>query len=132
DYELVFKPCKKTLGSASETIAKLINNIDAAREKQITCRLSLRQISQIFSHLYQASSADEKKKILWNAWTKMTPVEIKFFLRILSRESMGIGFNREGMVSAISNAFEQEYSNVNRAYMLSGSIGQAAVLSKND
>lgn len=132
DYEKVFKPCRTALGSSSEAIEKLMNNIDAAREKRDPAQLSLRQVEEIYEKLYSLSSRADKQEVLTGAFSKMTPVEIKYFIRIMSQGSLRIGFESKSVVSAIAEAFGKEVDEVRYAHMITGSIGRAAVLSKND
>ncbi len=132
DYEKVFKPCKTALGSASEAIEKLMNNIEAAHEKRSPAHLRLPEVKDIFEQLYRASSRKEKQEILWNAWTKMEPVEIKYFLRILGQGSLRIGFETRSVISALSGAFDKKVKNVRYAHMITGSIGRTAVLCRQN
>jgi DNA ligase-1 len=132
DYEKVFKPCKTALGSSSEAIEKLIRNIDAARDKCEPAQLSLEEIEQYYQRLYEISSRADKQEILWEAWTKMTPVEIKYFIRIMTRGSLRIGFETRSIVSAIAEAFDKDVDEVRYVHMITGSIGRTAVLCKND
>lgn len=131
DYDNVFKPCRTALGSSSEAIEKLMNNIEAAREKRAPAQLSLEKIEEIYHDLYRASSRVDKQEILQEAWTKMTPVEIKYFIRIMSQGSLRIGFETRSVVSAIAEAFDKKVEDVRYVHMITGSIGRAAVLSKN-
>lgn len=132
DYEKVFKPCKNALGSASEAIEKLMNNLEAARNKRSYSNLSLTDVKDIFDQLYKASSRVEKQKILWDTWTKMEPVEIKYFLRILGQGSLRIGFETRSVISALAKAFGKKVERVRYAHMISGSIGRTAVLCRHN
>ena len=132
DYEKVFKPCKTALGSASEAIEKLMHNITAARNKRDPAPLSLRYIESLYENIYSVSSRAEKQQILRNAWKQMTPVEIKFFIRIMTRGSLRIGFETKSVVSALAKAFDKSVETVRYAHMITGSVGKTAVLCKND
>lgn len=132
DYEKVFKPCKTALGSASEAIEKLMNNIEAACEKRSPAHLSMSDVKEIFDRLYKASSRKEKQEILWNTWTKMEPVEIKYFLRILGQGSLRIGFDTRSVISALASAFDKKIKDVRYAHMITGSVGRTAVLCRQD
>ncbi|MEL7832526.1 ATP-dependent DNA ligase [Fodinibius sp. Rm-B-1B1-1] len=132
DYEKVFKPCKTALGSASEAIEKLMNNIEAARTKRQPNQLTLHQIESLYEDIHQVSSRDDKQEILCEAWRQMTPVEIKFFIRIMTRGSLRIGFETKSVISALAQAFAKELDSVRYAHMITGSIGKTAVLCKND
>ncbi|NIV11796.1 MAG: ATP-dependent DNA ligase [Aliifodinibius sp.] len=132
DYEKVFKPCKTALGSASEAIEKLMQNIEEAREKRKPAHLSLRDIEAIYKDIYSVSSRADKQQILRNAWKQMTPVEIKFFIRIMTRGSLRIGFETKSVVSALAKAFSKKVEEVRYAHMITGSIGKTAVLCEGD
>lgn len=131
DYEMVFKPSRVAIGSASETIQKLLENLPEARAKWSAENLSLTEIEAIYEELYITSSRDRKQQILQEAWTKMTPLETKFFLRILGGGSLRIGFETKSVVNAIAKAFDKELEAVRYAHMITGSLGETAVLAKN-
>ncbi|WP_440999633.1 ATP-dependent DNA ligase [Fodinibius sp. SL11] len=132
DYEKVFKPCKTALGSASEAIEKLMHNIEAAREKCEPGKLMLQEIESIYQEIYQVSSRADKQRILRRAWKQMTPLEIKFFIRIMTRGSLRIGFETKSVVSALAKAFGKNMDDVRYVHMITGSIGKTALLCKNN
>ncbi len=132
DYEKVFKPCKTALGSASEAIEKLMENIEAAQQKRSPAPLSLEAIQNTYQELFQLSSRAEKQEVLKSTWTQMTPVEIKYYIRIMSRGSLRIGSETKSVVSALAQAFRQQEEDVRYAHMITGSIGRTALLCKND
>ena len=132
DYEKVFKPCKTALGSSSEAIEKLMQNIQAVRQKREPAQLSLEQIEETYKSLYRASGRADKQEILRKAWTQMTPVEIKYFIRIMTQGSLRIGFETRSVVSAIAQAFDKNLDDVRYAHMITGSAGRTAVLCKNN
>lgn len=132
DYDLVFKPCRTATGSSSETIERLMNNIPEAIEKRVPGNLTLKQVDEIFDQLYAVSSRADKEKILWETWSRMTPVEIKYFIRMLSQGSLRIGFETRSVVAAIAKAFKKKREDVRYAHMITGSIGKTAVLAKHN
>ena len=132
DYDKVFKPCKTALGSASEAIEKLMGNLATAREKREPADLTLREVEQIYEALHRASTRVKKQEILRSAWKKMTPVEIKYFIRILTQGSLRIGFETRSITTAIAEAFNHPVDKVRYTHMITGSIGKTAVLGKND
>lgn len=131
-YEQVFKPSKAALGSVSETIEKLMHNIKDARSKRNPRYLSLAQVAGIFEELRRASSRADKQKILKRAWTQMTSVEIKYFIRLIRRSSLQTGLEDQHIVSAIAKAFDKDEEAVRYVHMITGSFGETAVLSKKD
>lgn len=132
DYDLVFKPCRTATESSSETIERLMNNIPEAIQKREPANLSLEQVDEIFDQLYTVSSRADKEQILWETWSRMTPVEIKYFIRMLSQGSLRIGFETRSVVSSIAKAFKQKREDVRYAHMITGSIGKTAVLAKHN
>ncbi|MDR8392792.1 ATP-dependent DNA ligase [Aliifodinibius sp. S!AR15-10] len=132
DYEKVFKPCRTALGSSSEAIEKLMQNIEEARVKRSPAELSLQQVKESYEELYRVSSREDKQKNLRDTWTQMTPVEIKYYIRIMSQGSLRIGFEIRSVVSAIAEAFDKKVEDVRYAHMITGSVGRTAVLSRNN
>ncbi len=132
DYENVFKPSKTATGSSSETIEKLLNNIPEARAKWSAGNLSLEEVEEIFDRLCEVSSRADKQRILKEAWFQMTPLEVKYFLRILGRGSLRIGFESRSIASAIAKAFGHKTEEVRYVHMITGSIEKTAVLAKNN
>lgn len=132
DYEKVFKPCKTALGSASEAIEKLMHNIEAARTKRNPAELTLQEVQSIYEEIHSVSSRTDKQEILKRAWKQMIPVEIKFFIRIMTRGSLRIGFETKSVVSALSETFSKSVEDVRYAHMITGSIEKTAVLCKGD
>lgn len=132
DYELVFKPSKTASGSSSETIQRLFENIPRARAKWNSENLSLQEVGDIFESLYTTSKRDAKQLLLLEAWTKMTPLEAKYFIRILGQGSLRIGFETKSLENAIAQAFDKNLETIRYARMITGSIGKTAIFAKND
>ncbi len=131
DYDLVFKPSRTATGSGSETIARLMENVEAACNKRDPEKNSLQEIMQWFEELEKASSRADKQLLLHRMWSKMTPVEIKYSIRMLGQGSLRIGFETKSVVAAISKAFGADKEEVRYAHMITGSIGKTAILAKN-
>lgn len=130
DYERVFKPSRAATGSSSETIEKLMANLEAAQNKRNPELIALSEVDRIFKELAQVSGRAEKKEILVRSWKKMTPVEIKYFIRMLGSGSLRIGFEVHSVVSSIAKAFNKKPAAVRYVHMITGSIGKTAVLAK--
>lgn len=130
DYDLVFKPSRTATGSSSETIQKLMENLPEARAKWNDGRLSLKEIADIYEELYITSNRDRKKQIILDTWTQMTPLEVKYFIRIMGQGSLRIGFETKSVVNAIAKAFNKDTEAVRYAHMITGSVGETAVLAK--
>lgn len=132
DYEKVFKPSRTASGSSSETIQRLFENIPEAKAKWKSENLTLQEINEIFESLYITSKRDAKQHILLEAWKKMTPLEVKYFIRILGQGSLRIGFETKSVENAIAKTYSKELETVRYAQMISGSIGRTAIMAKND
>lgn len=132
DYEKVFKPSKTASGSSSETIQRLFENIPEARAKWKAENLTLQEVSEIFESLYITSKRDAKQHILLEAWKKMSPLEVKYFIRIMGQGSLRIGFETKSVENAIAKTFGKELETVRYARMITGSIGKTAIMAKND
>ena len=132
DYDLVFKPCRTATGSSSETIEKLMYATPAARQKRSPKNRTLSEVQSIFDELRRVSSRADKQQILLAAWQTMTPVEIKYFIRILGRGSLRIGFETRSLLSAIAKAFNQDVETVRYTHMITGSVEKTALLAKQN
>ncbi len=132
DYEKVFKPSKTASGSSSETIQRLCENIPKARAKWKAEHLTLQEVSEIFESLYVTSKRNAKQHILLEAWKKMSPLEVKYFIRIMGQGSLRIGFETKSVENTIAKTFGKDLEAVRYARMITGSIGKTAVMAKND
>jgi len=132
DYEKVFKPCRYATGSASEAIEKLMSNMDQARQRRYPGNLNLKEIKTTYNKIYSAKGRAEKQDILWDLWKQMTPVEIKYFIRIMSRGSLRIGFETRSVVSALAKAFDKSLEDVRYVHMITGSVAETAAMSFHD
>lgn len=132
DYDLVFKPCRTVTGSSSETIQKLMSNLPEARAKWTDAEISLSDVASIYEQLYITSKRDLKQEILKEAWSNMTPLEMKYFIRIMGQGSLRIGFETRSVVSAIAKAFGKDTEDVRYAHMITGSLGETALLAKTN
>ncbi|MEX2403341.1 MAG: ATP-dependent DNA ligase [Balneolales bacterium] len=132
DYEMVFKPCRTALGSASETMEKLMFNIPEASAKRRPRPFSLKEIEEEFTKLEQARKRGEKEKLLLETWGHLTALEIKFYYKVLGQGTLRIGFETKSIINSIAEAFGKELEQVRYAHMITGNLGKAALLSKRD
>ncbi|MEX2632954.1 MAG: ATP-dependent DNA ligase [Balneolales bacterium] len=132
DYEMVFKPCRNSLGSASETMEKLMLNIPEAAAKRNPHPFSLKDIEDEYHKLEKARKRDEKENLLLDIWSRLTALEIKFFYKILGQGTLRIGFESKSIISSIAAAFGKGLQEVRYAHMITGSLGKTAVLSMRD
>jgi DNA ligase 1 len=91
--------------------------------------LSVRDVANAFAAIAAAASAEERVSIFTELFRRASAMEARFIGRISSRETR-IGL-REGLLEeAIAAAFDANLDGVRRAHMLTGEIGEVAVLAK--
>jgi ATP-dependent DNA ligase I len=132
DYEMVFRPSRIATGSASETIEKLMENLDVARSKRHSnVTLSLKELDERFQRLATLRKREEKEAFLMEVWRDLSPTEVKYFLRILGGGSLRIGFESRSLLNAIAIAFDADPEAVRYTHMITGSVGKTAVMARN-
>jgi DNA ligase 1 len=100
----------------------------ARRERQGDA-LTIADVAETFAAIARAASADERVGLFTALFRRASPDEGRFIGRISSRETR-IGL-REGLLEeAVAAAFGCELDAVRRAHMLTGDIGEAAVLAQ--
>jgi DNA ligase 1 len=128
DYDHVFKPSRLATGSSSEAISKLMENLPTGRAKRTSNSFQLTDVMIQFERLRDSRKKEEKIRILHESWSRMSPVEIKYFLRILAGGSLRIGFDSRSILNAISMAFHADLDRLRYVHMVCGSLGETAVL----
>lgn len=131
DYEAVFRPSRVATGSSSEVISKLMDNTSSGVKSRSPEPINLEAISNQFKALKNCKKRDDKFSELKRIWSTLTPLEIKYFIRIMSGGSLRIGFESRSILNAISLAFEADIEKIRYAHMVTGSLGQTAVLARN-
>jgi DNA ligase-1 len=126
DYDLVFKACRTATGSGSETIEKLMRNWPLGQEKRQEQDLTLTEMYDWFEKLEAAKNRDEKSVFIQECWKLLSPVEIKFMIRVLMQYSLRIGFETKSIIRGLSETFDADSDDVRFAYMLNGSIEETA------
>lgn len=122
DYDFVFKTCRTATGSASEAIEKLMEAWPTAMAKRNPEPIPLQEIAAFFNELASIKNKDEKIKRLHHLWSRLTPVEIKYAIRVMHRYSLRIGFEERSILKALSLAFSQSVDDLRYAQMLTGSL----------
>jgi DNA ligase 1 len=128
DYEFVFKPCRNAVGDTSEVIEKLMENIDEARAKRIPKTITLTEVETILNELNQVKKRVDKQQILFRAWKKMSPVEVRCFTQLLLKRSLIGPEETEMILAAIANAGGHDYDKIRFTCMITGSVSLTAVL----
>ena len=92
-------------------------------------RLTVAGVADGFAAISAAGSAAERVTLMTDIYRRATREEARFIGRVASRETR-IGL-REGLLEeAIATAFDAEADAVRRAHMLTGEIGETAVLAR--
>ncbi|CAN5269601.1 ATP-dependent DNA ligase [soil metagenome] len=93
--------------------------------------LSLADVAATFTAITAAKGSEQRIGLLEDLFGRATSDEARFIGRILSRETR-IGL-REGLLEeAVAAAFDADLAAVRRAHMLTGEIGEAAQLARDD
>jgi DNA ligase-1 len=108
---------------------------DAAAELLATAErsaphLTVSDVARTFEAIGNAASGEERIGLLMDLFARASPEEARFVGRVSSRETR-IGL-REGLLEeAVAAAFDADLAEVRRAHMLTGEIGEAAVLARD-
>ncbi len=108
---------------------------DAAAELLATAErsgapLTVSDVAGAFEAVAGAGSGEQRIGLLTDLFARATPEEARFIGRVSSRETR-IGL-REGLLEeAVATAFDADLAAVRRAHMLTGEIGEAAILARD-
>jgi DNA ligase 1 len=92
--------------------------------------LTIAEVAAGFAAIAAAGRAEERVRLLTMLLARASADEARFIGRVLSREPR-IGL-REGLLEeAVAAAFDAELAEVRRAHMLTGEIGETAVLARD-
>jgi DNA ligase-1 len=92
--------------------------------------LMIAEVAGGFAAIAAAGKGDERVRLLTELLRRAGAEEARFIGRVLSREPR-IGL-REGLLEeAVAKAFDVELADVRRAHMLTGEIGETAVLARD-
>ena len=129
DPEAVFLPCRLATGSSSEAIRLLMENLTPP---PTTPPPTLAETEALFAAIRTARNRVAKETALIDAFTKLTPLETQFFLRMLGRGSLRIGFELRSILQAVALAFGRDPEVVRYAHTLTGSLADTASLAFHD
>src|SRR5690606_22949088 len=115
DYDYVFRACKTATGSSSEAIEKLMEAWPIGIQKRNPKLHSLSEIADFFEHLAEIKSKEEKLQELHRLWSTLTPLEIKYAIRVMHQYSLRIGFEEKSILRAIASAFSQPLEDIRYA-----------------
>lgn len=126
DHDLVFRACRTATGSGSEAIALLLENLPASKSRQKPRPWTLREVESLFETLSSSKGRIAKEQILLQIWTEMTPLEVKYWIRIMGQGSLRIGFETRSILRALSRFSGQEYEQLRYVHMVTGSLFDTA------
>ncbi len=90
---------------------------------------SLGHIRQLFEALAAARGPKPKTALLRDRLATLTPSEGRYVIAVLSRD-LRIGLKEGLLEEALATAFDVEVAAVRRAHMLTGDLGQTAILAR--
>ncbi len=100
---------------------------DAPREPTI----SLEEIENVLANLAQTRGSKAKVELVAQTLRRATALEAKYFAKMLSGD-LRIGLKESAVEDALARLYEVALSEVQRANMLSGDLGQVAVLARHN
>jgi DNA ligase-1 len=103
------------LGAAG---AEVLANVAGARSS-----LQLHDLATAFDQLAQTSTAAQKSRLLEDLLRRATALEAKYIIKIVGGD-LRIGLRESLVEEAIAQAFDEKLSDVQRANMLLGDIGE--------
>lgn len=127
-FDPIFRACRTATGSTSEAIEKLCENLPSAQARYLSGTLVLSQIQERAKALRSCKNRSEKEAVLFQTWRELSPLEIKYFLRLLTQGSLRIGFETRSILHAIAICYEQSLEKLRYVHMITGSIGETAFL----
>ena len=98
-------------------------------EGRVTAPVSIHVVDQAFAEIASARTAQERTALLSALLSRLSPDEARYIAKLITGE-LRIGL-REGLVEeAIAIAYEAPSDAVSRAVMLTGDLGEAALLAR--
>lgn len=133
----VWHACYVAVGDTGETLGLLLDAYPPARRSAQRTLFEAAQgapsvldVAETFARLAHATAA-AKPRLLEEAWRRMSSLEAKYFTKIITG-GMRIGLGENLVEDAIAAAFGREVAHVRLANMISGDVGETALLAKHD
>jgi ATP-dependent DNA ligase len=127
DYDLVFRPCRKAMGKTPETIARLLENIDIVSDKTSIKSYTISQIMDFLIDFNECKKQPEKLILVNKVWTTLTPVEVRFFIQLLTGK-LSIGLTTEIILNTYAITYNYKLDKLRKVYHHSGSLTKTGVL----
>lgn len=141
--ELTWRACHRAVGDTGENLALLTQAYPpAARSAQRTlfdapdattagrAPLAVAEAAEWYARLAAATPA-ARPRLVEEAWRRMSPLEVKYFTKIATG-GMRIGLGESLVEEAIAAAFARDPTEVRAASMISGDVGEIAILARDD
>jgi len=93
--------------------------------------LTIAEAEDFFAHVAETRGSAAKAELIAGLLARVTPEEARFLVKLLAGE-LRIGMGEGGVVSALSRLYGRKGKTVRRAVMLTGDVGEAAVLARHD
>ncbi len=93
--------------------------------------LTIAEAEGFFAHVAETQGSAAKAELIAGLLARVTPEEARFLVKLLAGE-LRIGMGEGGVVSALSRLYDRKGKTVRRAVMLTGDVGEAAVLARHD
>lgn len=143
--EVVFDASVRAVGDVGETLGKLFA-LDPPRPRargqqrltsfggdarEARAPMTLADVDAAFAALAAERDASAKQRLLEEAWLRMTALEVQYFTKI-ALGGMRIGLAESLVEEAVATAFSRDVEAVRAANMVSGDVGLAARLARED
>ena len=133
--------CLIAVGDTGETLGLLMDAYPPARQSSQRTLLhaavdaesssvSVPEAAELYARL-AAATHQAKPRLLEDAWRRMTSLEAKYFTKIITG-GMRIGLGENLVEDAIAVAFGRSVADVRLASMISGDVGETALLARED
>jgi len=134
-----WRACHRAVGDTGETLALLVGPYPPKRQGAQRTLFEIAAKEEPFSVLeaadayarLAASTPAARPRLVEEAWRRMSPVEVKYFTKIMTG-GMRIGLAESLVEEAIAKAFGRKVEDVRLANMVSGDVGEAAALARED
>lgn len=93
--------------------------------------LTIAEAEGFFAQVAETRGSAAKTDLIAGMLARVTPEEARFLVKLLAGE-LRIGMGEGGVVSALSRLYGRKGKAVRRAVMLTGDVGEAAVLARHD
>lgn len=130
-----FRKAFDETGDVGSAVKKVLE--DGRNPRQTLLSLKPLTVMELYSSLRELSKAKgpgskaRKLRILRGLFSKMSPLEAKYFVRILLGD-LRIGVKEGLMAQALAKAFQAPYDIFERAFMLTGDLTETALTAKSE